>query len=95
VTEIDVEILFDPKKDAANRKKHRISLRRADDFDFENALYSVDDREDYGEIRYQAIGFLDARLYTLIFVDNDDGNIRAISLRKATRDEAKDYEENR
>ena len=89
------EIVFDPKKDASNKRKHGISLSRVDGFDFENALYSVDNREDYGEIRYQAIGFLDARLYTLIFVDNNDGDIRAISLRKATRHEAKDYEESR
>jgi len=73
-----VEIIFDPKKNARNERKHRISLSRANDFDFENALYSVDNREDYGEVRYQAIGFLDARLYALVFVDNDDGDIRAI-----------------
>jgi uncharacterized protein len=90
-----VEIVFDPKKDAANKRKHRISLSRADDFDFDNAFYSFDDREDYGERRYEAIGFLDAQLYTLVFADTDDGNIRAISLRKATRHEAKKYEENR
>lgn len=79
----------------ANKKKHGISLRRTDDFDFDGAFYSVDDREDYGEVRYEAIGFLDARLYTLVFADTDDGNIRAISLRKATRNEAKEYEESR
>jgi uncharacterized DUF497 family protein len=90
-----VEIVFDPKKDAANKRKHGVSLSQADDFDFESALYSVDGREDYGEIRYQAVGFLDARLYTLVFAESDDGDIRAISLRKATRHEAKDYEENR
>jgi uncharacterized protein len=90
-----VEIVFGPKKDPANKKKHRISLNRADDFDFESALYSVDDREDYGEVRYLAIGFIEARLHRFVFVDNDDGDIRAISLRKATKHEAKDYEESR
>lgn len=90
-----METVFDPKKDAANKKKHLISLNRADDFDFESALYSVDDREDYGEVRYLAIGFIEARLHTFVFVDNDDGDIRAISLRKATKHEAKDYEESR
>ena len=89
-----MEIVFDPKKDAANKKKHHIPLSRANDFDFESALYSVDDREDYGEVRYKAIGFLGARLYTLIFTDRDDSDIRAISLRKATKHEAKEYKEN-
>lgn len=88
-----MEMVFDRKKDALNRRKHRISLSRSDDFDFENALYFIDDREDYGEARYRAIGFLDARLHTLVFADQDDGDIRAISLRKATRHEAKEYKE--
>jgi len=83
------------KKDAANKKKHGISLRRTDDLDFDGAFYSVDDREDYGETRFCAIGFLDAWLYTLVFAEDDDADIRAISLRKATRNEAKEYEESR
>jgi hypothetical protein len=89
-------IEYDPKKDKANRRKHGISLSRAEDFDFEAALYSIDDREDYGEIRYRAIGLLDSRLYTLVFVDGEEGDdMRAISLRKATRREAKEYKEGR
>lgn len=89
-----LEIVFDPKKDAANKRKHRVSLSRADDFNFDTALFKIDDREDYGETRFRAIGFLDARLYTLIFAE-DGGDIRAISLRKATKHEAKEYEESR
>jgi len=49
-------IVFDPAKDAIDKRKHRISLERAEDFDFDSALYNVDDREDYGELRYRAIG---------------------------------------
>ena len=89
-------IAYDSKKDKANKRKHGISLSRAEDFDFEEALYSIDDREDYGEIRFRAIGFLDARLYTLVFVDEAESDeIRAISLRKATKHEAKEYKESR
>ena len=89
-------ITYDPKKDKANRRKHGISLSRAEDFDFEEALYSIDDREDYGEIRFRAISFLDARLCTLVFVDEEESDdIRAISLRKATKHEAKEYKESR
>jgi len=89
-------ITYDPKKDTANKRKHGISLSRAEDFDFEEALYIIDDREDYGEIRFRAIGMLDARLYTLVFVDEVEGdNMRAISLRKATQHEVKEYKESR
>jgi hypothetical protein len=86
-----VAITFDPGKDARNKKKHGISLSRAAGFDFEAAIFLVDDREDYGEVRIRAIGFLDARLYSLVFAQ-DGEDIRAISLRKATRHEEKEYE---
>ena len=59
-------------------------------------MYSIDNREDYGEIRFRAIGLLDARLYTLVFADEEEGdNMRAISLRKATKHEVKEYKESR
>jgi len=76
-------IAYDPKKDKTNKRKHGISLSRAEDFDFEEALYSIDNREDYGEIRFRTIGLLDAKLYTLVFADEEEGdNMRAISLRR-------------
>jgi uncharacterized DUF497 family protein len=93
-TQSGIAVTFDPAKDAINKKKHRISLSRAADFDFEAAAFIVDDREDYGEVRIRAIGFLDARLYSLVFAQHDEG-IRAISLRKATRNEQKEYKESR
>lgn len=54
----------------------------------------IDDREDYGEIRIRALGFLDGRLYSLVFAQEGE-DIRAISLRKATRHEEEEYEESR
>jgi len=87
-----VAITFDPKKDAINTKQHGISLAHADEIDLDSAIFMIDDREDYGEMRLQAIGFLDARLYSLIFVDEGD-DVRAISLRKANRREQRTYEE--
>jgi uncharacterized DUF497 family protein len=87
-------IKFDPEKDTINKRKHKISLARAEDFDFDAAIYTVDDREDYGEIRYRALSFLEARFYSLVFT-LDDENIRAISLRKATKYEEKEYKAGR
>jgi hypothetical protein len=89
-----VEFLFDRAKDLLNRKKHGVSLGRTVDFDFEAALFVIDDREAYGEVRIRAIGFLDARLHALVFTQ-DGENIRAISLRKATRHEEDEYEQSR
>lgn len=85
-----------PEERQSEQEEARYFAEQAEDFDFEEALYSIDDREDCGEIRYRAIGLLDARLYALVFVDEEEGgNIRAISLRKATKHEAKGYKENR
>jgi uncharacterized DUF497 family protein len=87
-----VRLTFDQAKNAENLRNHGISLRRAEDFDFATALYEVDDREDYGEVRLNLLGFLDARLYSLTMTEHED-DIRAISLRKASKDEEKRYRE--
>ena len=86
-----MDVTFDPVKDAENIRKYGISLKRAEDFDIATANFDIDDREDYGEVRWNAIGFLDARLYSLTFTELEDGVIRAISLRKATTPERRRY----
>jgi uncharacterized DUF497 family protein len=85
-----MEVTYDLAKNATNVRKHRISLNRAEDFDFAAAVYVIDDREDYGEVRYRAISFIDGRLYSLVFTQDGDA-IRAISLRKASKYEEEEY----
>ena len=65
-------IAFDPRKDAINKRKHGVSLDRAQDFDLVTAHTVVDDSEQYNEIRYRSIGFLDAKL--CVFVSHCDRN---------------------
>lgn len=83
---------FDPVKDEENRRKHGISLQRAEEFELESAFTKVDDRRDYGEVRYRSVGLLDEALHVLIFTLRG-GRVRAISLRKANRMESKHYGE--
>ncbi len=85
-----MEVAYDIAKDALNIREHGISLRRAEDFDLENARIEADIREDYGEDRWNALGFLHGNLYNLTFTVRN-GFIRAISLRKANRAERKAY----
>ncbi len=85
-------VIFDHSKSESNLKKHGISLQRAEDFDFSTAFYDVDDSQDYGEVRYNAIGWLEAALHALTFTQEGDA-IRAISLRRATRQEHKTYDD--
>jgi hypothetical protein len=83
-------VSFSPRKNAVNRRKHGISLQRAENFDLTAALIFPENSQDYGELRYQAIGFLDARLYVLTFTEAEE-SIHAISLRKAEKSEERIY----
>jgi uncharacterized protein len=87
-----VIIEFDPAKDEANQLKHGISLAAAAGFEWDSALEREDDRFDYGEVRFVAIGLIDTRLCVMVFSEgSDEDTIRVISLRPAERFEARYY----
>ena len=85
-----MRISYDPAKNEQNIRSRRLSFDSAADFYFEGALYAVDERRDYGETRYVAIGMLGVRLHVLCFSETTDG-IRVISFRKANTREVKRY----
>ena len=85
-----MRISYDPAKNEQNIRSRGLSFDSAADFDFEGALYAVDERRDYGETRYIAIGMLGGRLHVLCFAETEDG-IRVISFRKANAREVKRY----
>lgn len=82
------EISFDPQKDARNVRQRGLSFARAAEVDFNSALILQDSRRDYGEPRYIALCYLDARLHVLCFSETAAG-IRVISFRKANAREAR------
>jgi uncharacterized protein len=87
-----MRVEFDPAKDEINRAKHGVSLAQAKGFDWETALEREDNRFDYGELRFVAIGFIDARLYVMVFTEGaDDDAVRIISLRPAEKHEMRYY----
>lgn len=86
-----MRIEFDLDKNLRNIRERGLSFEQADEFDFDSAIYIVDNRRDYGEIRLRALGFLGNRLHALVFVEIP-GGIRVISFRKANQREARDYE---
>lgn len=87
-----MEVTYSASKNAENIRKHGISLARAADFDLDSAILYYDDSQDYGEVRYHAVGWLDAKMYSLIFTETDNGS-RVISLREASPQERKSYAE--
>lgn len=86
-----VEIEFDPAKNARNIRERGLSFTQVVEFDFATAVFSVDVRRDYGEIRDRALRFLDNCLHALVFVETAAG-IRVISFRKANAREVRRYE---
>jgi uncharacterized protein len=88
-----MNVEFDPAKDDANLAKHGLSLSAAERFDWDTALVIEDDRFDYGETRFYALGYIGSRLHTMVYADVDDQDvIRVISLWPSVRSEVKRYE---
>ncbi|MGC8519277.1 MAG: BrnT family toxin [Steroidobacteraceae bacterium] len=89
-----MEISFDPTKSRRNAELRGLPFERAADFDLEHALVVVDDRRDYGERRYRALGMLGDKLHALVFTETARG-IRVISLRRASKRERTHYEQSK
>ncbi|HXC39940.1 MAG TPA: BrnT family toxin [Burkholderiales bacterium] len=66
-------ISFDPAKNEWNIRHRGLSFESVAEFDFEDALVTVDARREYGETRYVALGKLRARLHVLCFSETPDG----------------------
>jgi uncharacterized protein len=81
---------WDEGKRTANLRDHGVDFADARHFDWETAVIAVDDREDYGELREMAYGFIGARLHAMAFTRRGD-KVRIISLRKANGMEARRY----
>lgn len=82
---------FDPHKDAANRKKHNLSLAFGDRIgEDDNHLIVPSVREIDGEERFKMIGIVDGRLFTGVFVWRDDAP-RFISVRRSNTGEERAY----
>lgn len=86
-----MDIEFDPSKNQRNITERGLSFEEVAGFEFERALFWVDDRKDYGEQRLRILGYIDERLHALVFAETMTG-IRVISFRKANKREVKHYE---
>jgi len=87
-----MEIEFDDAKNEVNIAKHNMELEFAAELDLETAVVITDNRKNYGETRFIAYGYIDVRLYVMLFTIRGK-NIRVISsLRKANAKERKKHE---
>lgn len=85
-----MEVTFDPDKSARNEAERGLPFAMVEGFIWDTALVAPDERFDYGEDRWIALGYIGARLFVLVFIETKDG-IRVISFRKANGREAKKY----
>ena len=86
-----MSISYDPDKNDKNIAERGISFERAAEFEWSSALIVEDIRKDYGESRFQALGFIGKRLHVLVVAPRA-GKVHVMSPRKANRREVKRYE---
>jgi uncharacterized DUF497 family protein len=85
-----MDIEYDVAKNDRNVRDRGLSFDAVSGFDFQTAVYLVDDRRAYSEVRHIAVGYLDGRLHVLCFAETATG-IRVISFRKANAREAEKH----
>ena len=81
---------WDERKRLANLRKHGIDFRDAPKIFRGFTLTAEDDRESYGERRFLTLGLLEDQVVSVAHTEQDE-DIRIISIRKATKHEARFY----
>ena len=83
---------FDPIKNAANLKKHGVSLSEGDGVLYDPLALTVEDPDAVDETRWQTIGMnAFGSLMVVIWTERND-DVRLISVRKAEPKERRAYE---
>lgn len=87
------ELVFqwDEGKAASNLAKHGVSFRAATGIFSNETIEQLDEREDYGELRWIAIGRVDLDVYRVIYTRRGGTIIRIISVQKASKYEREVY----
>lgn len=92
----DLQFAWDPRKAAANHRKHRVSFEEAETvFADDNALLLVDAEHSDDEDRLALLGLSERlRILVVIHTLRDGGDtIRIVSARRATSGEQQQYYE--
>lgn len=90
----DTRFEWDPVKAQANRAKHGVTFEEAATV-FSDPLVLLQVDLEHGEARQVAIGQsrFSARVLFVVHIEVEDGVIRIISARKATKHEKRSYED--
>lgn len=82
---------WDENKNETNIIKHGFDFVDAPRIFRMPMLFWLDDREDYGEDRWVALGMLDGRAVVVVYTEPDENTVHIISLRKAYPHERRRY----
>jgi len=88
---VELEFEWDEDKAKTNLTKHRVSFLTAAEIFANEIMERIDDREDYGEVRFIALGRVDTQVYRVVFTWRSKNLIRIINAQKASRDEREIY----
>lgn len=91
-----IEFVWDPKKAAANERKHRVAFHEAMTV-FADPLARIHDDPEHSSSEYRELivgHSVRGRLLAVFFTERGE-TVRIISARQATRNEHKDYQENK
>jgi len=83
---------WDKAKNAINIRKHGIDFADVKDMFNHPMLTLLDNRDDYGEERWIAIGRIQQLIAVVVYIERHADSIRIISARKATKHEVRHYE---
>jgi uncharacterized DUF497 family protein len=85
-----VKITFDPNKRATTLRDRDLDFLDAEKVFAGPHINVLDARFDYGEVRYQAVGYLNGRMVMLVWTQRGDAR-HVISMRKCNEREQKTY----
>ena len=87
----DLEFEWDDAKARSNLEKHGVSFLTAAAIFLNERLERVDDREDYGEVRWIALGLVDIDVYRVVYAWRAKNLVRIVSAQRANKDEQEIY----
>ena len=76
---MELEFEWDDEKARANLSKHRVSFLTATEIFANEIMERIDDRADYGEIRFIALGRVDTEVYRVVFTWRGENIIHIVS----------------
>ena len=80
---MELEFEWDEEKARTNLAKHGVSFLTAAEIFANEILERIDDRENYGEVRFIALGRVDAEVYRVVFTWRGENLIRIISAQQS------------